>query len=425
MFNIAVLLCVSHRHGPVRAGTNAGSATRRPPINRFPARSLDQLLGPIALYPDPLIAQILPASTLPTQIVLADRYVSGGGDPNQIDQQPWDASVQALARYPDVLKWMDDNLDWTTEVGQAFLNQQQDVMDSIQRLRQSAYNIGNLQSTPQQQVVDDGGDIEIVPADPQVIYVPVYQPDQVYYQSGFGITFGVGFPIGAWLDCDFDWGNHHLIVWDRDHPRPADWWHEPPRQRNTGHATVWRPEIIRAQAWRIAATGAGAPNNQPVVAVGRPVAIRFSDSRDGHRPRRPGRSPTTRSTPVARTRAGAVSHHPPAAGIERRVHRHPEFAATRRAYSNRGRQSLQTVTHSTRQAPTARFPTAALRRRGGSSSAIPSQSIEPFNPMIPTQTLPPMKPVCRPWLRRMVSFAAGPEPGFPGVDAAGARAGSR
>ena len=161
---------------------------------------LDQLLGPIALYPDPLIAQILPASTLPTQIVLADRYVSGGGDPNQIDQQPWDPSVQALARYPEVLKWMDDNLNWTTEVGQAFLNQPQDVMDSIQRLRQSAYNLGNLQSTPQQQVVNDGGYIEIVPADPQVIYVPVYQPDQVYYQTGYGppfITFGIGFAIGV------------------------------------------------------------------------------------------------------------------------------------------------------------------------------------------------------------------------------------
>src|ERR1700733_10691962 len=89
---------------------------------------LDQLLGPIALYPDPLIAQILPASTLPTQIVLADRYVSDGGDPNQVDQQPWDASVQPLVRYPEVLKWLDDNLGWTTELGQAFLNQQQAVM---------------------------------------------------------------------------------------------------------------------------------------------------------------------------------------------------------------------------------------------------------------------------------------------------------
>ena len=95
-----------------------------PAYQVLPAAQLDQLLGPIALYPDPLIAEILPASTLPTQIVLADRYITGGGDPNQIDQQPWDASVQAVARYPSVLKWMDDNLNWTTQTGQAFLNQQ-------------------------------------------------------------------------------------------------------------------------------------------------------------------------------------------------------------------------------------------------------------------------------------------------------------
>jgi hypothetical protein len=90
-----------------------------PAYQPLPAAQLDQLLGPIALYPDPLIAQMLPASTVPTQIVLADRYVSGGGDPNQIEQQPWDASVKAMARYTNVLKWMDDNLAWTTELGQA------------------------------------------------------------------------------------------------------------------------------------------------------------------------------------------------------------------------------------------------------------------------------------------------------------------
>ncbi|MGD0087854.1 MAG: DUF3300 domain-containing protein, partial [Verrucomicrobiota bacterium] len=205
---------------------------------------IDQLLGPIALYPDPLIAQILPASTLPTQIVLADRYVSGGGDPNQIDQQPWDASVQALARYPNVLKWMDDNLNWTTELGQAFLNQQQAVMASIQRLRASASHFGNLQSTPQQQVITDGGDIQIVPVDPQVIYVPVYQPDQVYYDAADGspfITFGIGWPIGVWLDCDFDWGNGNLIFWGNGYSRPPNWWHESSRQRDMGHTTVWRP----------------------------------------------------------------------------------------------------------------------------------------------------------------------------------------
>ena len=138
LFKITVLLCVlTGTAMSVRAQMAVPPPT--PAYQPLADAQLDQLLGPIALYPDPLIAQILPASTLPTQIVLADRYVSGGGDPNQIDQQPWDASVQALARYPNVLKWMDDNLNWTTELGQAFLNQQQDVMVSIQRLRTSAY----------------------------------------------------------------------------------------------------------------------------------------------------------------------------------------------------------------------------------------------------------------------------------------------
>src|SRR5450631_4021238 len=123
---IAVMLCVF----TVAALSVRAQTAVPPPMPAYQPLSdaqLDQLLGPIALYPDPLIAQILPASTLPTQIVLADRYVSGGGDPNQIDQQPWDASIKALARYPNVLQWMDQNLDWTTELGQAFLYQQQDV----------------------------------------------------------------------------------------------------------------------------------------------------------------------------------------------------------------------------------------------------------------------------------------------------------
>ena len=273
LLKIAVLLCVF-------AGTalSVRAQTAVPPpmpaYQPMAGPQLDQLLGPIALYPDPLIAQILPASTLPTQIVLADRYVSGGGDPNQIDQQPWDPSVQALARYPTVLKWMDDNLNWTTDLGQAFLNQQQDVMGSIQRLRTSANNVGNLQSTPQQQVVNDGGNIEIVPADPQVIYVPVYQPDQVYYQTAYGtpfITFGIGFPIGLWLDFDFDWGNHNIIVWGHDHPRPSNWWHEPPRQRNMGNTTVWhRGNYPGAVGVNRGDRGYVVPHNQPGVAtVGR------------------------------------------------------------------------------------------------------------------------------------------------------------
>ncbi|MDB6038459.1 MAG: hypothetical protein JWM99_2300, partial [Verrucomicrobiales bacterium] len=93
------------------------------------APDLETMVGPIALYPDPLIAQILPAATLPAQIVMANRYVTGGFDLNQIDVQPWDQSVKAVARYPDVLRMMDSSLDWTTALGQAFLYQPQDVMN--------------------------------------------------------------------------------------------------------------------------------------------------------------------------------------------------------------------------------------------------------------------------------------------------------
>jgi hypothetical protein len=310
------------------------------------------LLGPIALYPDPLIAQILPASTLPTQIVLADRYVSGGGDPNQINQQPWDPSVQALARYPNVLKWMDDNLNWTTDLGQAFLNQQQDVMVSIQRLRTSAYNIGNLQSTPQQQVVNDGGYIEIVPAEPQVIYVPVYQPDQVYYQTCYGppfITFGIGWPIGLWLNCDFDWGHHNIIVWGRDHPRPPNWWHEPPHQRNTGHTTVWRRDNHPgAVAVNRGDRGYGIPHNQPVVAaVGRSVSDSAAPRRTPAPATRPEAPATRASMPVARPAPAAVERSQPISRPESNgAFIGIQSSHDTRTYSDRGQQSMQAITHS-------------------------------------------------------------------------------
>ena len=126
---VSLLLC-----GLASATWSAPAQTAAPPqmsnYQPLSEQQLSQLLGPIALYPDPLIAVILPAATLPTQIVLADRYVEGGGDTNQIEQQPWDPSIQALAHYPALLKWMDDNLNWTTTLGDAFLNQQDDVMDA-------------------------------------------------------------------------------------------------------------------------------------------------------------------------------------------------------------------------------------------------------------------------------------------------------
>jgi hypothetical protein len=213
---------------------------------------LDQMLGPIALYPDPLIGVILPAATVPSQIVLADRYVSEGGDPSQIAQQPWDPSVQGLAHYPAVLKWMDDNLAWTTELGEAFANQQSDVMDSIQRLRAKAQALGNLPSTPQENVESDDGTIDIDPADANDLYVPDYQPDLIYYQPGVYCTFGIGFPIGLWLGFDWDWRHHHLITWGPGHLHPQGWWQLPPAARQRGLAShdsgLWRPKTRAAPA---------------------------------------------------------------------------------------------------------------------------------------------------------------------------------
>jgi hypothetical protein len=213
----------------------------------WPSDALDQMLGPIALYPDPLIGLILPASTQPAQIVAADRYLTDGGDPGQVEQQGWDASVQGLAHYPEVLKWMDDNLTWTTQLGEAFANQQQDVMDSIQRLRGKAQALGNLQSTPQENVAVDDGMIDIEPVSPEEIYVPDYQPTIIYEQPGVYCTFGVGFPIGLWLGFDWDWRRHSLIHWGPGHERPGDWWRRSPplrRKEIDSHpVAAWRPKV--------------------------------------------------------------------------------------------------------------------------------------------------------------------------------------
>ncbi len=231
---------------------------------------LDTMLAPIALYPDPLLAQLLPAATLPEQVVLANRYLRMGGDPNQIDFQPWDNSLKAMARYPATLRWLDDNLAWTTDLGQAFLNQPAEVMDSVQRLRAQARALGNLISTPQQTILVNDGLIEIVPAAPQVIYVPVYEPEVVYVRpppapGRFYVSFGAGLVVGAWLNHDCDWQHHEVIVWHHDRPRPSDWWYRPPSRReaprvvnnvtvvnNTTivnqNVTVWHPRTRTAVA---------------------------------------------------------------------------------------------------------------------------------------------------------------------------------
>jgi uncharacterized membrane protein YgcG len=181
----------------------------------FSPDQLDNLLAPIALYPDPLLAQVLLAATFPDQVDEAARFCRGGANPDDIDTQPWDVSVKAVAHYPTVLYMMADGLDWTTALGQAYVNQTDDVMASVQRLRQEARNAGNLITTPQQDVEVDDGNIEIWPAQPQFCYLPIYDPSLAFFGSGgvFGgpvITFSTGLPIGAWLNYDFDWRHRRI-----------------------------------------------------------------------------------------------------------------------------------------------------------------------------------------------------------------------
>ena len=202
--------------------------------------ALNELLAPIALYPDALIALILPASTVPADLVLAARYIASNGDSAQVANQPWDESVKSLINYPEIIKWLDQNLEWTTQVGEVFLDQPADVMNSIQQLRAQAIAAGNLVDTPQQKIVKEETCVRIVPAEPEVIYVPQYDPEVVYvrpYAPDFGpvLTFGVGFAVGSWLNYDCDWARRTVCVgdWRPGWKHDRDWvrWD---RDRNWG-----------------------------------------------------------------------------------------------------------------------------------------------------------------------------------------------
>ncbi|HWE01472.1 MAG TPA: DUF2950 family protein [Tepidisphaeraceae bacterium] len=170
------------------------------------ADQLDQLLAPIALYPDPLLSLIFPAATYPQDIAAAEQWLSATPNVTEsaIDAQNWDPSIKGLLHYPTVLKMMSVQIDWTQTLGAAFLNQRQDVLNSVQRLRARAQALNNLQSGPQEQVITDGNAIRIEPVDPNTLYVPTYTrrssitprlplPSASAFRSGYGsITISIG-----------------------------------------------------------------------------------------------------------------------------------------------------------------------------------------------------------------------------------------
>jgi hypothetical protein len=263
-------------------------------------QELDDLLAPIALYPDPLLAQILTASTYPGEITDAQAWLASGGAASSIDAQNWGESVKAIAHYPEVLKMMAENMDWTADLGDAFLNQPEDVTSSIQRLRAQAKAAGNLESNDKQEVAIDGNDIEIIPAQPEYIYVPVYDPTVVYVQRwtpGWPpfVAFGPRLLIGGWLALDFDWRYHHVIYhgWNRagwvNHARP--YVHIPNVYVNRSRPFIqqtWRHDAARGNPERYRASRTGSvstrrPERTPEIRGGvttptRPPRVIFGPS---------------------------------------------------------------------------------------------------------------------------------------------------
>jgi hypothetical protein len=191
-------------------------------------QEMQQLVAPIALYPDALVAQVVAAATYPTQLVEAARWVQqnsnlkGNQLASAVDRQPWDASIKALTQFPSVLNNMNQNLSWTSALGDAYFNDPSGVMTAIQALRRNASSAGNLESNPQQTVTTEGQTIIIQPADPEVVYVPEYSP-AVYGTaiepypgySGWDVagasllSFGVGTLVGAAFGGGWGWGWGH------------------------------------------------------------------------------------------------------------------------------------------------------------------------------------------------------------------------
>lgn len=241
----------------------AEDAAQQQQTEAFKKEELAQMLAPIALYPDSLIATMLMASTYPIEVVEAERWLRQNANlkGDELDKalldMEWDPSVKSLCHYPDILFSMSDKLDQTRKLGDAFLSQEGDVMATIQELRQKARDQGNLSTTKEQKVIVEEDFIRIEPVDPLVVYVPVYDPFYVYgpwwypgyppyywyYPPGFVLSggyfgFGYGFYLGigvsswAW----FDWHNHHI----RTDYHKTKWFHRERRSRKNIDSPFWR-----------------------------------------------------------------------------------------------------------------------------------------------------------------------------------------
>jgi len=180
----------------------------------MPDRRMCNLVASIALYPDPLLAIMLPASTYEDQIIIAERMNLGNNE-QEIDRQNWDVSVKALAHYPYLLRRMAEDPNWTVSLGQAYVEHPQEIMYATQTLRVQCRANGVLTTTREQRIYMDGEYVRIVPAQAATIYVPQYDPNVVYVKERPAhatvlLAFGAGLVIGAWLSNDTDWAHHRV-----------------------------------------------------------------------------------------------------------------------------------------------------------------------------------------------------------------------
>jgi hypothetical protein len=208
-------------------------------IETFSATQLEQMVAPIALYPDSLLSQVLMASTYPLEIVQAGRFIASNAGLKgteleaKLKEQEWEPAVKSLCTVPDVLTQMSENLDWTQDLGDAFLSQRAELMDAVQRMRGKAYEAGNLKSSEQQTVTQKPDQIIVIESpSPQVVYVPTYSPTVVYGPAwtypapyypafyapppyGYGmVAFGTGVAVGAAMygGCSWGWGSSEVDI---------------------------------------------------------------------------------------------------------------------------------------------------------------------------------------------------------------------
>jgi len=389
---IALLLVISFSSVPQTASAQGGPA--------FSQQELDQMLAPIALYPDSLLSQILMAATYPLEVVEADRWsrsnsgLKGDDAVRAADQYHWDPSVQSLVAFPNVLDMMDDKLDWTQRLGDAFLDQQTQVMETVQALRRRADAAGNLRSNDEVRIDQEGQYYGIDYANPQDVYVPYYDPNYIYgswwwptyppvywgpwpgysVRAGFGFAWGIGIRVSSgFFFGAFDWGRRRVNVVNvnnyyyqhsagaRDRG-PGAWQHDPDHRRGV----PYRAASVRQQFGRASSS----PETQRDY---RGHASTAPERRDGSdiRPQErisqpaPGASPDTRSAPgrmnaPGESRAPAAPNRPNAPAVASRPQAEPRphafegvsQGAQVRNYSERGRASAQSPTPSA--APAAR-----------------------------------------------------------------------